>query len=83
MALEKELQTYNTKLPELLANEGEGKYALIHGDDLVDVLGTYEDAIKEGYAKFNLTPFLVKQIQTMEHVQFISRLLPCYISLGK
>ncbi len=83
MALEKELQTYKTKLPELLANEGEGKYALIHGDDLVDVFGTYEDAIREGYAKFNLTPFLVKQIQTMEHVQFVSRLLPCHISPAK
>ena len=83
MALEKELQTYKAKLPELLAAEGEGKYALIHGDDLVDVFGTYEDAIKDGYSKFHLEPFLVKQIQTIEHVQFISRLVPCHTSLAK
>ncbi|MGA3188155.1 MAG: hypothetical protein ABSF22_13700 [Bryobacteraceae bacterium] len=83
MALEKELQTYKTKLPELLANEGEGKYALIHDDDLVDVFGTYEDAIKQGYAKFQLQPFLVKQIQTIEHVQSISRLVACHTSLAK
>jgi len=30
MALEKELETYNQKLVELLANEG--KFVLIHGD---------------------------------------------------
>jgi hypothetical protein len=74
MALEKELATYKSKLPELAVNEG--KYVLIHGDTVVDVFGTYEDAIKEGYGKFNLEPFLVKQIQSIEHVQFISRLLP-------
>ena len=79
MALEKELETYKSKLPELMASAG--KYALIHGDTVVDVFGTYEDAIKEGYAKFKLEPFLVKQIQSIEHVQFISRLVPsCHTS---
>ena len=74
MALEQELATYKSKLPELTASEG--KYVLIQGDTVVDVYGTYEDAIKEGYAKFNLEPFLVKQIQSIEYVQFISRLVP-------
>ncbi|MBZ5676431.1 MAG: hypothetical protein LAP61_19490 [Acidobacteriia bacterium] len=83
MALERELETYKSKLPELLTNEGEGKYVLIHGDQVVDVFGTYEDAIKEGYSKFQLEPFLVKQIQTVEQVQFISRLLPCHTSPGR
>jgi hypothetical protein len=75
VALERELEVYKSKLPELLANEG--KYVLIHGDDVVDTYGTYEDAIKEGYAKFKLAPFLVKQIQSIEQIHFISRLLPC------
>ncbi len=83
MALEKELETYANKLPEMLAAEGEGKFALIKGDQLLDVFGTYEDAIKEGYAKFGLDPFLVKQIHTIEQVQFISRLLPCHTSLSR
>jgi hypothetical protein len=74
MALEKELSTYRTKLPELGSNEG--KYVLIHGEEVVDVFGTYEDAVKEGYDKFRLEPFLVKQIHSVEQVQFISRLLP-------
>jgi hypothetical protein len=81
MALERELETYRQKLPELLANEG--KFVLIHGGDIVDVFGTYEDAIKEGYGKFQLAPFLVKQIQSVEQIHFISRLNPCHTSLAK
>ncbi len=83
MALEKELETYKSKLPELLANAGEGKFALIHADQLVDVFGTYEDAIKDGYAKFKLEPFLVKQIESVENVHFVSRLLTCPTSLAR
>ena len=78
MALETELATYKSKLPELVAGNNEGKFVLIHGTDVVDVYGTYEDAIKEGYAKFRLEPFLVKQVQAIEQVQFISRLVPCH-----
>ena len=74
MALEKELETYKRRLSELLGDEG--KYVLIHGDDIIDVYGTYEDAIKEGYSRFKLSPFLVKQIQSIEQVQFIPRLIP-------
>ena len=76
MGLEKELETYKNKLGEL--KENEGKFALIHGEDVIDVFNTYEDALKQGYQKFGLEPFLVKQIHTIEQVQFISRLVdPC------
>ena len=73
MALEQELATYNAKLPEM--KEHEGKFVLIHGPDIIDYFGAYEDAIKE----FKLEPFLVKQIQSVEQVHLISRLLaPCH-----
>jgi len=77
MALEKELATYKRKLPELKGQEG--KYALIHGDEFVDTFSSYEDAMKEGYSKYGVTvPFLVKQIQAIEQVQFVSRFVePC------
>lgn len=71
MALEKELETYKKKLAELTAFEG--KFVLIHGYEIVDTFSSYEDAIKEGYARFKLEPFLVKQISSIEQVQFISR----------
>ncbi len=77
MALEQELATYKARLPEM--KEHEGKFVLIHTADVVDYFGTYEDAVKEGYARFKLEPFLVKQIHSVEQVQFISRLLdPCH-----
>jgi hypothetical protein len=79
MALEKELEAYKSKLPELTASEG--KFVLIHGDQVVGIFDTYADAIKEGYEKFGLEPFLVKQIQAIERVQFVSRLVdPCHTS---
>lgn len=75
MALEKELATYKLKLPELKAEEG--KFVLIHGEQVKGTYSTYEDAVKEGYETFGLeTPFLVKQIQAIEQVHFISRFAP-------
>ena len=70
MALERELQTYRGKVTDLKASEG--KFALVHGDD-VDVLNTYEEALRVGYDKYGLDPFLVKRIESVEAVHFITR----------
>lgn len=76
MALETELATYKAKLPELKAQEG--RYVLIQGADLIDTFSSYDDALKAGYAKFGLSPFLVKKIEASEHLHFISRFAdPC------
>lgn len=69
-ALEKELQTYREKLPSLLSQEG--KFALIHEDEVAGTFDTYTDALTEGYKLFKLEPFLVKQIQAVEQVHFIA-----------
>jgi len=60
MALERELQTYKNRLTELLAHEG--KFVLIRGDEVAGTWDTYEDALRAGYDKFGLNPFLVKRI---------------------
>ncbi len=73
MELEQEFATYKQRLPEL--GEQQGKFALIHGDVLSGVYGTYDDALNSGYEKFGLKPFLVKQIQVVEQVQLITRLI--------
>src|SRR5260370_6368572 len=73
MALEKELETYKRKLPELATEEG--KFVLIQGDNLVGIYGTYEDALAAGYQHFNLEPFLVEHIQTVEQRQGFTRIL--------
>jgi hypothetical protein len=72
MALEQELTLFQQKLPGFIA-EHVGKYVLIHGDQVVDFFSSYDDAIKAGYSKFGLESFLVKQIQAMERVHYISR----------
>jgi hypothetical protein len=83
MALEEELETYKQKLAELKADEG--KFVLIQGQQVVGTYTSYEDAVKEGYLKFGpSTPFLVKQIQTIEQVHFVSRFVePCPTSQSK
>lgn len=80
MPLEKELQTYKKNLSDL--KQHEGKYVLIHGETIVDTFTSYEDAIKEGYKQFKLEPFLVKQIQSIEQVQFVTRFLTPSCDLG-
>jgi hypothetical protein len=72
MALEKELAVFQQKLPEFTADRS-GQWVLIHADDVVDFFASYEDAIKAGYTRFGLDSFLVKQIQALEQVQFVTR----------
>jgi hypothetical protein len=82
MALDKELETYRQKLPELKADEG--KFVLIQGSTVVGTYTSYEDAVKEGYTRFGPNgSFLVKQIQAIEQVHFITRFIPCPTSPSK
>ena len=73
MSLEQELSTYRDRLPGL--REHEGKFVLIKGTEVADVFAAYEVAIKEGYQKFGLEPFLVKRIQSVDQVHFVTRLV--------
>ncbi len=82
MALEQELATYQKNLKDWL--EYEGKYVLIKGDMVCGFFSSYDDAVNDGYGKFKLDSFLVKQINTLEQVHFISRFVePCLTSPGK
>lgn len=77
MALEKELETFQRELPTLSASAG--KYVLISGGEIAGLFGAYEDALKAGYEKYGLEPFLVKQIEAVERVQYFTRpLTPCH-----
>jgi len=71
MALERETKTYERELQNLLQHEG--KYVLIHEDEVAGLYDTYEDALKSGYEKYDLKPFLVKRIQAIEQVQYFTR----------
>jgi len=67
----REIATYNSKLPELLANDG--KYVLIKGDEVIDFYDTYADALKIAYEKFDDGEFFVKRISPAESVSFFTR----------
>ena len=77
MPLEKELSVYDANLIDLvLANEG--KYVVIFGSEIGGVFESYEEALKAGYDKYELEPFLVKQINRNEPIYYFSRdLSPC------
>ena len=64
---EAELETYAQNLDTLLSLDNVGRYALIHGKDVVGVFDTYRDAVQTGYEKCGLEQrFFVKQITTTE-----------------
>lgn len=69
--LEKELETFNKNLSTLMTDEG--RYVLIHKNDVVSIYDTYQDALSAGYEKFKLEPFLVKKISGLESVLSFTR----------
>ena len=78
MALEHEIKTYQRELNSLL--EHQGKYVLIHKDEVNGIYDTYADALKAGYEKYELAPFLIKRIEAVEEIQSFTRAVePCPI----
>jgi hypothetical protein len=71
MALEKEMATYEANVDKW--TDHTGKFVLIHGDKVVDFFTAYEDALKAGYQQFGLDQFLVKQVNAVGAVQYITR----------
>ena len=69
--LEKELKTYETNKATLLASS-EGKFVLIHGDQVLGIFAAEEDAVGAGYEKVGLnSSFLVKQIVAIEPTMYL------------
>lgn len=75
MALEREIQTYKLKLPELLAHEG--KFVVICGEEVVGFHASMEDALQAGQARCGLEPFLARRVRADEPVYFVPRGKPC------
>jgi hypothetical protein len=66
MALEKERETYERKRQELLRDEG--KFVVIHGDEIAGVWDTWESALNAGYGQYGLNPFMVQRIEAVDTV---------------
>ncbi len=76
MDFDRELQTYQSHLMELLAHEG--AFVTIHGDEIRGPFESYEEALSEGYERFGVVAFLVKRVHRpeAEPIHYFSRDLP-------
>jgi hypothetical protein len=72
MALELELEKFRRLLPDLLVRD-EGKFALIIGNDLIGTYQSRSDALREGYQRATVGPFLVQIISRDEPILRFSR----------
>ena len=72
MVLDREWETFQANLPALLEKEA-GRYVLIHGDQIVGVWDTQDEAMEEGYRRFLLEPFMVHHIVADEKPIFVPR----------
>ncbi len=71
--LEYEFNRYNKNLESLLKNEG--RFALVKGDEDIEIFDTYNDALKAGYEKYGIEPFLVHKISRIETIVNFTRSL--------
>ena len=58
---------------ERLLREHRGKIALIHGDEVVGVFASPDEALLEGYRRFGLVRMVLMEIGGPEGPEFISR----------
>ncbi len=66
--LSEHIRLYDSKKEELLSQGLEGRYALVFPGEEIDHFATYGDALRQGYLRFELKPFLVKKIERIETV---------------
>ena len=71
--LAEESSTYEANV-ERWAAEHVGDYVLIRGTEVVGFFATNEKALTEGYKRFGIAPFFVKQVTPRGQAHFISRL---------
>jgi hypothetical protein len=64
----RESQALRRALPRLLAEGHEGRFALVKGDDILEVFATLEEAARVGYEKFGNEAFLVQPIREWEEL---------------
>ena len=71
MAFEAELATYGRNKEAWLAENAEGQYVVIRGDEVLGRYPTYQDAFEQGINTYGQsTPFLIKQISRDDPVTF-------------
>jgi hypothetical protein len=70
-----DLATYRAHLSEM-AKEHEGQYVLIRGGEIIGFFPDRSTAIREGYRRFGIVPFLVKEVTATERVIYLPNVMP-------
>jgi hypothetical protein len=74
-ALAEERATYRDHRSELV-REHEGQFVLIKGHNVVGVFSDRSAALREGYRRFGVVPFLVRQVAASEPVVYLPNVVP-------
>ncbi|WP_406238216.1 hypothetical protein ACF3NX_12695 [Acetobacter orientalis] len=69
--LAEELKTFEDKVAP--QKDKEGKYAVVHGSDVLGFFNDYEDAMSAAYRAYGLEPFLVKQVSSAPDIAHYTR----------
>ncbi len=79
MVLEKEVAAYGRELSRLLEEGEAGRFAVLHGDQLISTWDTYRDALQYGYERFGDQPFMVQQIDARDRER-LAQLTPAAVA---
>ena len=71
--LAEEISTYKARLPEWI--EHEDRFVLIKDSEVNGFFDDYEQALRAGYQRYGLCPFLVKQVHQHPKPLMITRMI--------
>ena len=74
-AIAEEIATYRNHLPQLLREQAE-RFVLVKGADILGIFPDRSAALREGYRRFGVVPFLVRQIADPEPVVYLPNVVP-------
>ena len=69
IALEQEYKFFLSRLEEFSKTHLH-QFVLIKGEQVVDFFTSYEQALREGLARFGNVPFFIEEVKEKEEVQY-------------
>lgn len=74
-ALADDIATYRAHVAEMV-KEHEGEYVLIREGKIIGFFPDRSRAVREGYRRFGIVPFLVREVAATEPVVYIPNVIP-------
>ena len=74
-ALAADIATYRARLSEI-SKEHEGEYVLIREGEIIGFFPDFSSAVREGYRRFGIVPFLAKEVTATERSIYIPNVVP-------